>query len=295
MKIATLLAQKKTISFEFFPPKDDAGMASLFDALRELVAYRPDYVSVTYGAMGSTRQLTVDLVRRIREEIGLLAMAHLTCVGSSKEELLEILAQLKAAQVENVLALRGDPPKGDPTFFEKDAAFRYVSELATFIRQSGLPFCLAGACYPETHPEAASLEADLDHLKRKVDAGVDFLISQLFFDNVDYFRFVERLRSAGINIPVVAGLMPITNVAQVKRFTEMCGARVPSDLLARLEASEHDRARVRAIGVEHATAQATELIQGGAAGLHFYTLNRSVATREILDNLIAAGAVGRPM
>jgi methylenetetrahydrofolate reductase (NADPH) len=293
MKIAQLLSQKKTISFEFFPPKDESGKDSLFQVLRELVLYRPDYVSVTYGAMGNTRQLTVDLVRRIQEEVGLLAMAHLTCVASSKDEMREILAQLRAAGVENVLALRGDPPKDAPPSL-RAPAFDYASALVEFIRDNGFNFCLGGACYPETHPQAISEAADVDHLKRKVDAGVDFLITQLFFDNSEYFRFLERVRRAHIEVPVVAGLMPITNVAQVKRFTEMCGVRVPTELLVRLEAAEEDRAQVRAIGVEHATSQAEGLLQGGAPGLHFYTLNRSIATREILDNLISSGAVAAP-
>jgi methylenetetrahydrofolate reductase (NADPH) len=292
MKIVSAFSSpRKTISFEFFPPKDDAGVVALFQTLGDLVAYRPDFVSVTYGAMGSTRGLTVELVRRIHRELGLLAMAHLTCVGSSKEELLGVLSELREAGVENVLALRGDPPQGDASFFEAHGGFKHADELVHFIKGNGFSFCLGGACYPETHPEATSAASDLEHLKRKVDSGVDFLITQLFFDNVDYFRFRERLERAQIRVPVVAGLMPVTNVAQVKRFTQLCGARVPDDLLRRLEACEDDRAKVRAIGVEHTTKQAEGLLREGAPGLHFYTLNRSLATREILENLRASGAV----
>ena len=294
MKIVDALRKPTpAFSFEFFPPKDEEGVARLFDTIAELKSYAPTYVSVTYGAGGSTRNLTVDLVRRIKEEIGIEAMAHLTCVGATSEELAEVLDSLARAGVENVLPLRGDPPRGESSFVRTAGGFGYASELAGFIRGK-YDFCLAGACYPEMHPESASLDSDLDSLKRKVDAGVDFLITQLFFDNADYFRFVERIRALGIDVPVIAGIMPVTNVAQVKRFTQMCGAAIPSELLARLEAtSEDDRATVRAIGVEHATRQCEELIRGGAPGIHFYTLNRSLATREILDNLRASGAAPR--
>lgn len=292
MKIASAFSSsKQTISFEFFPPKGEAGVEALFETLGDLVRYRPDFVSVTYGAMGSTRGLTVDLVRRITKELDLLAMAHLTCVGSSEQELLSVLLELAGAGIENVLALRGDPPQGDVSFFDRQGGFKHADELARFIRTNGFSFCLGGACYPEMHPEAESLESDLENLKRKIDSGVEFLITQLFFDNTDYFRFLDRLEKAKIHVPVVAGLMPITNVAQVKRFTQLCGAKVPQDLLIRLEACEEDRARVRAIGVEHATKQSEGLLAGGAKGLHFYTLNRSLATREILDNLRSSGAV----
>jgi len=284
MKIVdALLGPEPAFSFEFFPPKDDEGVSRLFETLAELRHYQPTYVSVTYGAGGSTRNLTVDLVRRIKAELGLEAMAHLTCVGASSDELAQVLDSLRAAGIENVLPLRGDPPRGESAFVRTGGGFGNASELCAFIRER-FDFCLAGACYPEKHPEAPSAEIDLDHLKKKVDAGADFLITQLFFDNQDYFRFVERARSRGITVPIVAGIMPITNVAQVKRFTQMCGATIPQKLLSRLERDD-EPAAVRAVGVEHATEQCRELIRGGAPGVHFYTLNRSHATREILDNL----------
>lgn len=284
MKIVdALLGPEPAFSFEFFPPKDDEGVSRLFETLAELRHYQPTYVSVTYGAGGSTRNLTVDLVRRIKAELGLEAMAHLTCVGASSDELAQVLDSLRAAGIENVLPLRGDPPRGESAFVRSEGGFGNASELCAFIRER-FDFCLAGACYPEKHPEAPSAEIDLDHLKKKVDAGADFLITQLFFDNQDYFRFVERARSRGITVPIVAGIMPITNVAQVKRFTQMCGATIPQKLLSRLERDD-EPAAVRAVGVEHATEQCRELIRGGAPGVHFYTLNRSHATREILDNL----------
>lgn len=273
-------------SFEFFPPKNDEGIAQLFDALADLRAYAPTYVSVTYGAGGSTRNVTVDLVARIQSELGLSAMAHLTCVGASRQEIGSVLDELWERGVRNVLALRGDPPRDQKHFVPHPDGFRFASELTEFVR-SRHAFCVAGACYPERHPEAASLEADIDALKKKVDLGAEFLISQLFFDSSEYFRFVERVRKVGIEVPIVPGIMPITNVSQIKRFTEMCGARIPQDLLVRAESHEADKAAVRAIGVEHATKQCFELLAGGAPGAHFYTLNRSLATREILDNLRA--------
>jgi methylenetetrahydrofolate reductase (NADPH) len=286
MKIADKLRDNApAYSFEFFPPKDADGVTRLFQTIADLAVYSPAYVSVTYGAGGSTRDLTVELVRRIRAEIGLDAMAHLTCVGATASELRDVLQQLRDAGVENVLPLRGDAPYGQAKFEATPGGFSYASELVAFAREH-FDFCLAGACYPEVHPDAISADADLGNLKRKVDAGVEFLITQLFFDNDDYFRFVERVRRAGISVPVVAGIMPVTNVLQVKRFTQMCGAQIPPQLLQQLEAAQEDAQRVSQVGIEHATRQCQELTAGGAPGIHFYTLNRSPATRTILQNLL---------
>ena len=286
MKIIDKISPKKpAFSFEFFPPKDQAGVDRLFETVARLQAYEPAYVSVTYGAGGSTRGLTVELVKRIKREAGLEAMAHLTCVGATRDEIRSVLDQLREGSIDNVLALRGDPPKGETAFVKSEAGFGHASELAEFIRTSGHGFCVAGACYPENHPESASATTDMAHLKLKVDAGVQVLVTQLFFDSADYFSFVARARAAGISVPIIAGIMPITNVSQVKRFTAMCGAAIPSSLLARLEAVGSDAVAVQAIGVEHATAQCRELIAGGAPGIHFYTLNRSPATVEVLDRL----------
>lgn len=282
--IDKLKAHTPAFSFEFFPPKDSEGVERLLGTARELKAYDPTYVSVTYGAGGSTRRLTVELVERIKREIGIETMAHLTCVGATQVEAGQVLDQLKAGGIHNVLPLRGDPPRGTTKFEKVAGGFGYASELVAYIRQH-YDFCLAGACYPEKHPEAVSLEADLANLKRKVDAGVDFLITQLFFDNADYFDFVARARALGITIPIVAGIMPVTNLSQVKRFTTMCGSTIPSVLLAKLEAAQDDAESVRAIGVEHATEQCRGLLEGGVPGIHFYTLNRSTATVEILSNL----------
>ncbi|MEZ4220490.1 MAG: methylenetetrahydrofolate reductase [NAD(P)H] [Polyangiaceae bacterium] len=285
MKIVDKLrGNKPAFSFEFFPPKDEPGRDRLFETVEHLAPYDPTFVSVTYGAGGSTRKLTVELVTRIEREAGLDAMAHLTCVGATREEIGEVLDELGAAGIENVLALRGDPPKGQAEFVVTEGGFAHASELAAFIKQRGA-FCMGGACYPEKHPEAASAEADLVNLKKKVDAGVEFLVTQLFFDEHDYFEFVKRARAIGISCPILAGIMPVTNLHQVKRFTAMCGAKLPAPLLARLEATGGDHDEVRKIGIEHAVAQCRALLAGGVPGIHFYTLNRSTATVRILEAL----------
>lgn len=281
MKISAMLAAgAPTVSFEFFPPKDDVGFARLYDTVRALGPLRPSFVSVTYGAGGGTRRKTVDLVQRIKRTAGIEAMAHLTCVGADRAEVAGVLDELAAGAVENVLALRGDPPRGQGRFVPVPGGFRYASELTAFIREN-YAFCLGGACYPETHPEAPSPAADLRNLKRKVDAGAEFLITQLFFDNRDFLGFREKALAAGIRVPIVAGIMPVRSLAQTRRFAEMCGAGLPAGLLRRLEAVQDDPAAVRKVGIEHATLQCRELLEQQAAGLHFYTLNHSTATRAI--------------
>jgi methylenetetrahydrofolate reductase (NADH) len=272
------------ISFEFFPPKDQEGVDRLFATVADLAPFAPAYVSVTYGAGGSTRQLTVDLVGRIQREVGIEAMAHLTCVGASQADLGGVLDQLERKGVQNIIALRGDPPKGSSTFVTHEGGFSNASQLVAFAKQHG-KFCIAGACYPEKHPEAASLSLDLEMLKRKVDAGAEFLITQLFFDNADYFAFVDKARALGITVPIIAGIMPVTNVSQIKRFTALCGARMPDGLMQKLEPVAADADAVGEIGVQHAVEQCRELLAKGAPGVHFYTLNRSKATVEILKRL----------
>jgi methylenetetrahydrofolate reductase (NADPH) len=211
-------------------------------------------------------------------------MAHLTCVGATRDEIQGVLDELAAAGLENVLALRGDPPQGAAEFVPTPGGFRHASELAEFIR-GRYGFCVGGACYPEKHPEAPSMEADLGNLQRKVDAGAAFLITQLFFDNADFFRFRERAAALGIRVPIIAGIMPILGTAQIKRFTQMCGARIPAALLGRIEAAQDRLEDVRAIGVEHAARQCEDLLANGVAGIHFYTLNRSPATRAIFAQI----------
>lgn len=284
-----LKSSEPTYSFEFFPPKDDIGFWDLYKTIESLKPLGPTYVSVTYGAGGSTRRKTVDLVARIKRDIGIEPMAHLTCVGATGAEIGGVLDELHLRGIENVLALRGDPPTGTAAFEPTPGGFRYADELVRFIRDHHDHFCVGAACYPEGHPEASSKEMDLENLKRKVDAGVDFLITQLFFDNADFYAFRDRARNAGINLPMIAGIMPILNVGQIKRFTTMCGAKLPGELLRRVEAVEDDPEAVRQIGTYHAVEQARELLKQGIAGIHFYTLNKSTATRAILQ-LVKSGS-----
>lgn len=282
MKIRDSLNSKRpALSFEFFPPKDDIGFWDLYRTIESLKPLEPTYVSMTYGAGGSTRRKTIDLVERIKSDIGIEPMAHLTCVGSTRAELAEVVDDLKANHVENILPLRGDPPEGESGFVPVEGGFRYANELVAFIRQRHPDLCLGGACYPEGHPEAPSKAKDLENLKRKVDAGVDFLITQLFFDNRDFYDFCDRARGARIDLPIIAGLMPVLSVRQVKKFTQMCGARIPNELLRQIEAVEDDTEAVRHIGMYHATQQCLDLLEHDVAGIHFYTLNRSTATRAI--------------
>jgi methylenetetrahydrofolate reductase (NADPH) len=271
-------------SFEFFPPKTDEGERNLFDALDALRALEPSFVSVTWGAGGSTREKTIGIVSRIRETHGLEAMAHFTCVGATTEDLHAALRQMRDAGIANVLTLRGDPPRGEERFVATEGGLSYASELTT-LAAAGYDFCLVGACYPEVHPEAPDLATDLAHLREKVDAGVRVLITQLFFDNDAYFRFVEQARAAGVEVPIVPGIMPITNAEQIKRFTSMCGASIPAPLLEALDQRRDDPDAVADLGVAYATLQCAELLARGAPGIHFYTLNRSPATRAILSAL----------
>ena len=279
--IERLRSGHPVFSFEFYPPKTDAGVQSLWNALADLRSLHPDFVSVTYGAGGSTRVKTVDITTRIKRELGIEAMAHLTCVGATREDLRTTLDALKQGGIENVLPLRGDPPQGETRFARVDGGFGFANELMEFVRRD-FEFCLGGACYPEGHVEAPSKEEDLKNLRRKVESGAEFLITQLFFDNRHYFDFVDRARAEGIDVPIMAGIMPIQNVEQIKRFTKMCGATIPDYLLQELERRADEPQRVHELGVAHATIQCLGLLQGGAPGIHFYTLNKSTATRQIL-------------
>jgi methylenetetrahydrofolate reductase (NADPH) len=291
MRIRELLSTgRPCFSFEFFPPKSDEGLASLRQSILSLRELSPTFVSVTYGAGGSTRDRTVELVTEIQRGQGIEVMAHLTCVGASRDDIRQVLDRLMTAGIDNVLALRGDPPRGEVNFVPAPDGFQYAEELAAFIRAS-YPFCLGGACYPEVHVECVDdcgrrdAARDLENLKRKVAAGCEFLITQLFFDNQYYFEFVDRARRAGIGVPIIPGIMPITNVEQVRRFTTMCGATIPQSLLDELDRLKDDPAAVLSLGVAHASAQCLELLQRGAPGIHFYTLNKSAATRTILTAL----------
>lgn len=287
MKIKDLFGQRSPLfSFEFFPPKDDAGVASLFATIKNLRELDPSFVSVTYGAGGSTRRKTVEITKRIKQESGIEAMAHLTCMGHSRSEIATILDEIEQAGIENVMTLRGDPPKGQTDFVPHPDGFHYANELVSFIR-ARKNFCLGVAGYPEGHPEAPSKEADLSNLKRKVNAGADFIVTQLFFDNRDYFDFAARARGAGIDLAIVPGIMPITDLGQIKRFTQLCGAKIPPPLLAELESVDGKKEEVIETGIRYATKQCLELLRQGAPGIHFYTLNKSLSTRTILENLRA--------
>lgn len=295
MRISNLLARKHPVfSFEFFPPKSDEAGAQLERTIAELGPLEPDYVSVTYGAGGSTREKTIDIVSRIKRDTGIEAMAHLTCVGSTKDDLASVLERLEDAGVENVLALRGDPPKGQTTFTAMEGGFRYANELVSFIRSEfDSKLCVGGAGYPEKHIECGNPAVDLANLKRKVDAGAEFLITQLFFDNRKYFEFLDNARAAGITVPIIPGIMPITNAGQIERFTMGCGATLPYRLAAELDRRRNDHQAVMQLGVAHATAQSIELLQSGAPGIHFYTLNRSTATMQVLTALRTIGFVSK--
>ncbi|MGP0630328.1 methylenetetrahydrofolate reductase [NAD(P)H] [Nitrospina sp. 32_T5] len=286
MKISKLIETiRPAFSFEFFPPKDDDGFNQLFTAIENLKPCQPVYVSVTYGAMGNTRTKTLDLVKRIKRDLDLESMAHLTCVGSNSDEIAEVLDALQDAGIENVLALRGDPPKDQEYFVRPKDGFGFANELVDFIKKRGYDFCIGVAGYPEKHIECPDMNTDLDNLKKKVDAGADFVVTQLFFDNDHYFDFVDRAIARGINVPIIPGIMPIQNLKQIKRFTKMCGSTIPDPLLLRMEAHSEDTDAIKEIGVEHATEQCEGLLNGGAPGIHFYTLNRSRATLNIFENL----------
>jgi methylenetetrahydrofolate reductase (NADPH) len=288
MRIDELLgsADRPVFSFEFFPPKTPAGVWNLLDALRALVPLQPDFVSVTYGAGGSTneKQQTIDIVTRIKRDFGLEAMAHFTCVNATVAELREQLDRMRDAGIENVLALRGDPPAGQSEWTVTEGGLSYSRELIELIR-ANYDFAVGAACFPEVHLAAESAESDLRYTREKIDAGARFLITQLFFDNAVYYDFVARAREAGIDVPIIPGIMPITNAAQIRRFTSMCGASIPAGLLRELELRSDQPEAVADFGVAYATMQCADLLANGAPGIHFYTLNRSPSTRAILSAL----------
>jgi methylenetetrahydrofolate reductase (NADPH) len=281
------------ISFEFFPPKTDRGYQSLYKTIADLEALQPGFVSVTMGAGGSSsaRSHNVDLVIRIQRELGLTSVAHLPCMGFSQGEIANILDTLGQAGVRNILALRGDPPRETPDFQHPEDGFNFANELTSFIARRG-GFSIAGACYPEVHPDASNAEADLVNLKRKVDAGAEFLITQLFFDNQKFFDFEKRVRGAGIEVPIIPGIMPITSVAGIRRMTSLGGSSIPRELEKELAGVESNPEATLEVGIAWATLQCRELIQKGVAGIHFFTLNRSPATRRIHNALEEMGLLG---
>ena len=280
-------SRQPTFSFEFFPPKTDEGVRQLFDAISRLRDLEPTFVSVTYGAGGSVRTRTVELVGRIRRELEIEPVAHLTCVDATVDELHGILDGLRQTGIDNVLALRGDPPEGVERFMPTDGGLAHASEFMELIT-ARYEFCVGGACYPEKHPESKDADEDVRSAKRKEDAGASYLITNLFFDNSMYFDFVARARAAGVRVPIIPGIMPVTNVGQITRFTSKIGASIPEALLQALRSREDDPDAVLQLGVAWSTLQCAELLAGGAPGVHFFTMNRSPATRAILSALRAA-------
>ncbi len=288
MRIDALLATKRPVfSFEFFPPRTPEGVESLFETVEALKPLEPSFVSVTYGAGGATREGTVEIATRIMSEHRLETMAHLSCVGETSEGLVEILDRLQAEGIDNILALRGDPPRGEAEFKRPEGGLDSSAELAAFISER-YGFAIGGACFPEVHPEAPSPEADLAYMKTKVTSGASFLITQLFFDNRAYFEFVQAARGSGIEVPIIPGVIPIASYAQIVRFCELCAASIPQPLAEAMEALEGDQDAEAELGTAYAARQCEELLAGGAPGIHFYTLNKAPATRAVLGALRVA-------
>ena len=285
MFIRELLKQKHfTLSFEFFPPKREGNLESLFATIKELSDFKPDFISVTYGAGGSTREKSLEIASRVKKEIRMEVLAHLTCVQSTKDDIARILEAFKTENIENILALRGDPPADAEKFIPPEGGFRYASDLVKFIK--GMDFFSIGvAGSPEGHIEAPSLEEDIKNLKRKVDAGADFIITQLFFDNSHFYRFRDRTLALGIKIPLLPGIFPILNYKQVERIAGLCGASIPSKLADKIEKVRDKSEEVEKYGIEYATLQTEDLIRNDVAGIHIYSMNRSGPVQRILKDL----------
>lgn len=285
MKIIDILNKgEQSFSFEFFPPKNYSSILELGINVGQLMKLSPSFISVTYGAGGSTQDASFNLIDYLNNKIGLVTMAHYTCVNATKEKVAKDLDYFSEINIENLILLRGDPPKGETKFTNQGGDFNHASELIEFA-STRENFCIAAAGYPEAHPESDTLDMDIKYLKEKVDRGADFIVTQLFFDNQYYFDFVERARKAGIKIPIVPGIMPITNFKQIKKFTQMCGAKIPEVLIENLEPHQENLAKTYDIGVEFSIAQCRELLSKGAPGLHFYTLNKSRATVDIYSSI----------
>jgi methylenetetrahydrofolate reductase (NADPH) len=290
MKIRDILKTERTISFEFYPPKSEDGIPGVFRAIDRLKAFSPDFISVTYGAGGSTRAYTEEISVRARNETDINVMAHITCAAQTREDVHSVLVRLERAGIENVIALRGDPPRGQEHFVPAEGGFAHATDLMQHIRQR-FNFGIAGACYPEGHIESSDLDTDIMHTKCKVDSGAEFLITQLFYDNSDFYVFLDRARKAGIDVPILAGVLPILSASQIRRFTKLCGAKLPPALDRELDRYADDDDAVRELGVEYATRQVEELWANGVQGIHFYALNRSYSISRILCNLNLPGHV----
>jgi methylenetetrahydrofolate reductase (NADPH) len=288
LKIKDILKKKKTISCEFFPPREAEGIPNVLRTIDRVKVFRPDFVSVTYGAGGSTRVFTEEITMQVKQETDLEVMAHLTCVGQTKEEIHQVLERLDRAGIENVIALRGDPPRGQTNFVPVPGGFQHATDLIQHIRQN-FRFGVAAACYPEGHIESPDRHTDIKFARLKVDKGADFLITQLFYDNDYFFKFMELAQRAGISVPIIPGVLPILSAPQIRRFTALCGASIPPELDRQLDRNGEDDNAVRELGIEYATRQVRELWDSGVPGIHFYVLNRRYSVSKILRNLGLSG------
>lgn len=278
-------SEKFGLSIEIFPPKTSAGDAALFESLDRLTAFKPGFISCTYGAGGSTSKRTVELCVEIQRRYAIAATSHFTCVGATREELIDWLTFAQRSGIQNIMALRGDPPVGQADFKPVEGGLSYANELVALIRQNFADIGIGVGGYPEKHPEAPDAETDLNNLKRKVDAGADAIFTQLFFVNDNFYRFRDRCDQAGIRIPIIPGIMPVTEFARIKRITALCGAVFPAELSSQLEAVQTEEAAQFDIGVKWAIQQCRDLVQHGVPGLHFYALNKSPACEQILTAL----------
>jgi methylenetetrahydrofolate reductase (NADPH) len=282
MKVLDFYKSKKpVIAFEIFPPKPDVPLESIFDSLEKFKELKPDYISVTYGAGGSQQGRTVEIATKIKKDYGIETMAHFTCVGNSKEDIDNLLNSLVSNGIENVLALRGDPPRNQPNFDMSKNAFKYASELVKHVRSTGKNLCVSGAAYLEGHVDSLRLKDDLYHLKEKFDNGVDFLITQFFFDNRLYYEFLDKCERIGINCPVIPGIMPIFST-QIKTMTALSGCSIPAKLVLMMDKYQDNPDDLRKAGIEYASSQIRDLVDNDVKGIHLYTMNRPVSTKEIL-------------
>ncbi|MDA0769830.1 MAG: methylenetetrahydrofolate reductase [NAD(P)H] [SAR202 cluster bacterium Casp-Chloro-G4] len=288
MTIIDTLGFKRTISYEFYPPRGADGIPAVFRAINRLAPYNPDFISVTYGAGGTTRAFTEEIAIRARRETDLTVMAHITCAGQSQQEIDGVLGRLQDAGIENLIALRGDPPAGEADFVPMEGGFAHATDLMKHIK-ANFNFCLAGACYPEGHVSSPDLQTDIEHTKWRVEAGAEFLITQLFYDNDDFYAFVERARRAGIDVPIIAGVLPVLSASQIRRFTQLGGEVIPPKLDVILEQYAEDDDGMREAGIDYATKQVQDLWEQGVQGIHFFALNRSYSISKILDNLNLPG------
>ena len=282
MKIIDILNSKKTISFEFFPPKQESDLPKLHETVDRLSTYNPDFVSFTYGAGGNTRQLTTQVSKEAKLSDKFEVMSHLTCIAHNEKEILDILKDLSLSNIENIIALRGDTPK-DMNIQNNN--LKHGTDLIELIKSNFSNFCIAGACYPESHPESNNFEDEILFTKMKQDKGADFLITQLFYDNKDFLSFREKALKHGVTIPIIPGILPITSTKQIRRFTKMCGAKIPAQLNEKLENSINDDIETTKLGIEYASNQILELIDNDIPGIHFYSLNKTSSVGHVLNNL----------